>query len=170
VTARTARTSRAASETAEPSATSEAAEAFTTASRALVGIAIRSINAAAVDLTLPQHRVLVVLAAEGPQGIGQLAEQLGVDQSNASRICDRLQRLDLVARRRSSTDGRAVLVHLTNSGAQVLRAVNSHRHREVARVLAAMPPEAVSSAVAALNAFSDAARETRASGWSMPEV
>ena len=78
--------------------TAQAAEAFITASRALVGIAIRSINAASADITLPQHRVMVVLAADGPQGISQLADQLAIDQSNASRLCDRLQRLWLIAR------------------------------------------------------------------------
>ena len=37
----------------------ELAATFVTASRALVGIAIRSIEAAPVAVTVPQHRVLV---------------------------------------------------------------------------------------------------------------
>src|SRR3954471_8032566 len=88
-------------------------EGFVTASRALVGIAVRSIEAAAVPVTVPQHRVLVLLAAQGPMAVGDIAELAGVNQSNASRLCDRLQRLGLVSRQRASDDGRAVQVSLT---------------------------------------------------------
>ena len=139
--------------------TAQAAEAFITASRALVGIAIRSINAASTDVRFPRHRVMVVLAADGPQGISQLADQLGIDQSNASRLCDRLQRLGLIARQRSSTDGRAVHVHLTSSGAKILKEVNAYRQREVG---ASCPPCPANGrgTVQALTDFSQAARET----------
>jgi DNA-binding MarR family transcriptional regulator len=150
--------------------TAQAAEAFITASRALVGIAIRSINAASADITLPQHRVMVVLAADGPQGISQLADQLAIDQSNASRLCDRLQRLGLIARQRSSTDGRAVHVHLTSSGAKLLKEVNAYRQREVGRVLSTMPRRTVEAAVQALTDFSQAAREATEQDWSAHQV
>ncbi len=152
--------------TSDP-ATGDAAEAFITASRALVGIAIRSINAAPLEITLPQHRVMVVLAADGPQSIGQLAEQLSIDQSNASRLCDRLERLGLITRQRSRTDGRAVDVYLTSSGTKLLKAVNAYRRREVQRVLASMPERAVEAALQALTAFSRAARETTWQDWSV---
>ncbi len=151
-------------------ATAEAAQAFIAASRALVGIAIRSINAASADITLPQHRVMVVLAAEGPQGISQLADQLGIDQSNASRLCDRLQRLGLITRHRSSTDGRAVQVHLAASGAKLLKEVNACRQREVGRVLSTMPRRTVEAAVQTLTAFSQAAHETTEQDWSVHEL
>ena len=152
--------------TSDP-ATVDAAEAFITASRALVGIAIRSINAAPIEITLPQHRVMVLLAADGPQSIGQLAEQLSIDQSNASRLCDRLQRLHLIARQRSLVDGRAIDVHLTSSGTKLLKAVNTFRHREVQRVLSSMPTREVEAAVQGLSAFSRAARETTEQDWSV---
>lgn len=148
-------------------ATLDAAEAFVTASRALVSMAIGSLGAAPVEITLPQHRVLVLLAVDGPQGIGRLAEQMSIDQSNASRLCDRLQRLGLIVRRPSSTDGRAVDVHLTPSGTQVLDAVNTHRHHEVQRVLDGMPQHCVEAATQALAAFSSAAREVSELDWSV---
>lgn len=141
-------------------ATPDAAEVFITASRALVGIAIRSINAAPVEITIPQHRLLVLLATSGTQSIGELADQLGIDQSNASRLCGRLQRLGLIDRQRSRTDGRAIDVHLSPAGTSLLRAVNSSRRREVQRILSSMPERAVESAVQALTAFSEAAHET----------
>src|SRR3954471_24051863 len=83
-------------------ARADMADAFITVSRALVGIAVRSVNAAPVEVTLTQHRLLVLLATGGDQTVKALAEQLQVNASNASRLCDRLQKLDLVARDRSS--------------------------------------------------------------------
>lgn len=87
-------------------ASQDVAEAFMAISRALVGIAVRSINVAAVEVTLTQHTLLVLLATGGDQTVGALAEQLEVNASNTSRLCDRLQKLGLVARVRSSIDGR----------------------------------------------------------------
>jgi DNA-binding MarR family transcriptional regulator len=143
----------------------ELAAAFVTASRALVAIAIRSIEAAPVAVTVPQHRVLVLLAADGPQAIGTLAQQLGVNPSNATRVCDRLERLDLVRRSRSTSDGRAVNVTITPAGRQLVDAVTESRHREVAAVLRAFSPVQVEAAVAALTAFNRAAHERSDAEW-----
>jgi DNA-binding MarR family transcriptional regulator len=143
----------------------ELAAAFVTASRALVGIAIRSVEAAPLPVTVVQHRVLVLLAAEGPQAIGTIAQQLGVNPSNATRVCDRLQRLDLVQRSRSEADGRAVHVSITPAGRRLVDAVTEHRRREVAEVLQALAPKDVERVVAALEAFNQAAHERADADW-----
>lgn len=145
-------------------------DAFVTAARALVAVAVRSINASPVDITLPQHRVLVLLASRGEQSVGALAEQLGVNASNASRVCDRLQRLGLVRRRRSDNDGRSVTVALTDEGVEVLRVVSAHRHDEVRRILGSVGPEAAGAALDALLAFNAAAGEVADSDWLLPAV
>jgi len=62
------------------------------ASRALVAVAARSLAAAGDEVTLPQYRALVVLAASGPQGTADLAAALAVNPSTATRMCDRLVR------------------------------------------------------------------------------
>jgi len=49
------------------------------ASRALVAVAARSLAAAGDEVTLPQYRALVVLAAQGPQGTAELAAAQGPD-------------------------------------------------------------------------------------------
>ena len=92
--------------------TDELAEAFLTASRALVGLAVQSLGAAPVEITMAQHRVLVLLASRGEQQIGDIAAELRVNPSNATRHCDRLQKLGLLARQRSTIDGRVVQVAL----------------------------------------------------------
>ncbi len=54
-----------------------AVDAVLTASRTLVGVATRSMGAAAEDTTIAQYRALVVLASRGPQRMVDLAEALG---------------------------------------------------------------------------------------------
>jgi DNA-binding MarR family transcriptional regulator len=142
-------------------------DALVTASRALVAIAVRSVGAAPVEITLPQHRVLVLLAAHGEQAVGVLAEQLGVNASNASRVCDRLQRLGLVTRRRSTADARSVGVALTEQGVEVLRVVGDNRREEVRRVLGTMELADSRATVDALRRFNDAAHEVADSDWAL---
>jgi DNA-binding MarR family transcriptional regulator len=51
------------------------------ATRALVGLAARSLAAASDDVSLAQHRVLVLLEDRGAQTMGVLAELLGIRRS-----------------------------------------------------------------------------------------
>ncbi len=146
----------------------ELADAFVTAARALVAVAVRSLNAAPVEITVPQHRVLVLLASRGEQSVGALAEQLGVNASNASRVCDRLQRLGLVARHRSASDGRSVKVALTDEGVEVLRVVSEHRHQEVRRILTSVGADTAGVALEALRAFNAASGEVAGGDWMLP--
>jgi DNA-binding MarR family transcriptional regulator len=146
----------------------ELVDELLTTSRAFVGIAVRSIESAPVDVTVAQHRLLVLLAAHGPQNVGEIADLLGVNQSNASRHCDRLQRLGLVARRRSPDDGRIVQVQLTRDGGRLVEAV-MHRRREALRtVLDRMDVADGATVVAALRAFNTAAQEVEPEDWREP--
>jgi hypothetical protein len=74
------------------------------------------------DQELSHYRVLSVLQSHGGQmRMHELAEELVVGRSTATRICDRLQRLGYVVRERSKQDGRAVHVQLTRSGREEYR-------------------------------------------------
>ena len=137
-------------------------ETLLRASRSLVGVAIRSVQSARVELTVAQHRVLILLE-EGPLGVGEIAVELGVNPSNASRLCDRLQGLGLIERQRSEEDRRSVLVALTEAGREVVEQVRAARRAEITRVVAKLDEHggaaAVGSVVQALEALSKAARE-----------
>lgn len=141
------------------------ADAFVTASRALIGLAVRSIEDAPYDVTVAQHRVLVLLAARGSLTIGDIADGLGVNPSNATRYCDRLQRLALIARSRSSEDGRVVLVGLTAAGEEVLTVVMNRRRAEVEVVLDHLTPTETAGILEALHAFNRAAGEREERDW-----
>jgi len=140
-------------------------EEFLTASRALLGLAIHSLAAAPVDVTPPQHRVLVLLAGRGPQSVTEVADELGVNRSNATRICDRLERAGLVRRSPSADDGRVVEVDLTPEGLELVDAVTRNRREEIARVLGGMSAAERRGAMRALEAFNRAAGELEDSVW-----
>jgi DNA-binding MarR family transcriptional regulator len=133
-------------------------------------LAVRSINAAPVEVTLMQHRVLVLLASQSEQSVSALAEQLGVNASNASRVCDRLERLGLVSRRRSTTDARSVRVALTAEGMDVLQAVNHYRRNEIRHVLSSLSTEVGRDVVEALRSFNEAADERTDTDWVVPSA
>ena len=135
----------------------DAVSAFLDAGRALVGIAVHSVNAAPVDLTVTQYRLLAVVSAKGPMAITEVGALLGVVQSNASRHCDRLQRLGLLERRRSAEDRRVVLVHLTDLGCEVVECVTELRRRQIGTVLASMSRSAQKRALLAVAEFNTAA-------------
>lgn len=152
------------SDPSEP-VTAELADEFITASRTLVGMAIRSIDTVAETVTVAQHRVLVILAARGPQTVSDIAADLAVNPSNATRHCERLHQLGLVAKQRSRSDGRVVEVTLTRAGKRLLDAVTRARSREVMAVLDRMEPEARDAVISALSDFNAAAREGGEEDW-----
>ena len=116
----------------------EVADALLDVGRALMGVTLRSVAAAPVPLTVPQHRVLLLVATDGPRRVGALAADLGVNQSSASRLVDRLVAQGLVQRLPDPADGRASLVALSAHGKEVLAAVHRLRLAAVLDVVAAM--------------------------------
>lgn len=141
------------------------ASAVLTASRALVGVAARSLVVLDDDVTLVQYRALVVLAASGPQLVGTLAAALAIRPSTATRLCDRLVRRGLVEREASLASRREVLVSLTAAGRAVLDAVTERRLAEIRRIVASMPSAEWAGTVKAFEAFAAAAGEVPDDAW-----
>jgi DNA-binding MarR family transcriptional regulator len=154
----------------------ELVDAVLGASRVLLAVAERSLAGLAEDVTLAQYRVLIELAGRGPQRIADLAALLGVDRSTATRMCDRLARKRLVARRRVSTDRRGVRVALSRSGRELIAEVSRRRRAEIAAIFRRMPRANHGAALGALRGFADCAGEAPATdfllGWdvSLPPV
>ncbi len=135
------------------------------ASRALVAVAARSLALVADDVTLPQYRVLVLLAGRGPQGIAGLAASLAVSPSTATRMCDRLVHKGLVRRRTPPRDRRQVRLGLTEAGRRVVAEVTARRRAEIARIVCAIPADDRDQLVKALDAFARSAGELRDQDW-----
>jgi DNA-binding MarR family transcriptional regulator len=142
-----------------PGPSSEQVDAVVRASRALVGIAAAAIAAVDATVTVPQLRVLVLLDTRGPLNLAGLAAALGVNPSNASRICERLIRAGFVDRQESPDDRRNITLSLTEAGRRLINKVTRHRRAAITRVLRDMDPDDRELLKAALDRFATAAGE-----------
>jgi DNA-binding MarR family transcriptional regulator len=138
-------------------------DAVLTASRLLVAVSARSIAAVDESITLPQFRLLVVLSTQGAVKLMQVADQLGVAPSTATRMIDRLLNAGLVNREINPHSRREIVVSLSQAGQAVVRQVTQRRRRDIARIVAHMPEQHRQGLVEVLEAFSEAGGEPPAS-------
>jgi len=144
----------------------EVIDAVLTASRVLVAVAARSITDSSEEVTITQYRTLVVLASRGPQSLAGLAELVGVTPATATRMCDRLVKKGLLARREQETDRRQLRVELTKAGSKLVKSVTKHRRREIERIVSEIPLNEQMVLVQALSRFGSAAGEVPEQDWS----
>jgi DNA-binding MarR family transcriptional regulator len=136
-----------------------ATEALLVASRALVGVAARSL-AGVDDITLPQYRALVVLTRPTTVTVGDLALALDIHPSTATRLCDRLVNKRLVLRRPGvSSDRRVTPVSLTAKGRRLVQRVTDHRLRDLAAIASSMSHDDLRQVIKSLTSFAMAAGE-----------
>jgi DNA-binding MarR family transcriptional regulator len=138
--------------------------AVLTASRVLVGVAVRSLAEFEDAVTVPQFRTLVVLDAHGQLNLNTLAGELGVTPSTALRMIDRLLASGLVTRRDNPANRREVLLELTDDGKVLVERVTAKRRAVITELVTGMPASQRTQLVAALRAFADAAGEPEPRG------
>ncbi|HEX3899532.1 MAG TPA: MarR family transcriptional regulator [Mycobacteriales bacterium] len=148
-----------------PPVADELTDAALGLSRALVGIALRSVSEQSDDLTLVQFRALATLSDHGSQRVADLAARLGVNSSTATRTATRLLRKGLIVRASDSTDHRATLLEITDDGRSVARAVTTRRQAAIARIVRRIPAERRDLMVEAMQAFTAAAGEGPEQDW-----
>jgi DNA-binding MarR family transcriptional regulator len=91
-------------------------------------------------LTLPQWRVLAVLARHAPTGAADLAKRIALDKAAISRVLGQLVALGLVARAPHGEDRRREVLSLTDAGERRhARIVPLSRARQT-RLLGAVAP------------------------------
>ncbi|MET7886783.1 MarR family winged helix-turn-helix transcriptional regulator [Streptomyces avermitilis] len=98
--------------------------------------------------------VLDTLAFGGsPMRLTDLARTEQVSQPGITQLVTRLERDGLVERRPDPSDGRAVLVHITEAGRKIGRSRHEDRTRHLTPLVAQLPPEqrqAIADALPAL--------------------
>jgi DNA-binding MarR family transcriptional regulator len=92
------------------------------------------------SLTPTKLRAVSLLGEDGELRVGELAGRVGVDETTATRLVDRLEEAGLVERRRLDDDRRVTVVALTSEGAAVAAAIAAERRRFFADVLDALQP------------------------------
>lgn len=139
-------------------------DAVMRASRVLVAVVARSVAEVEDVVTLPQLRVLVMIASHGPQNLGEVAQTLGVHPSNATRTCERLVVAGLLLRRDDPDDRRYLRLDLTAAGRRLVEGVMRHRREGIEAIMDQMPPSRRKTMAGALGAFAKAAGELDGTG------
>jgi DNA-binding MarR family transcriptional regulator len=142
-------------------------DAVLVASRAFVGIAVRSLAAVDPDVTIAQYRALAVLATMGSQNLGTLSEELGIHPSTATRLCDRLVAKELIDRQPATSDRRETVLSLTTTGQRIVERVTSRRRKDIAAIVDRIPSSQRRALISALGTFADAAAEAPEQAWSL---
>lgn len=106
-----------------------------------------------------QLRALTALQEFGPSNLAQLAEEMGVTVSTASRLVDRLVGADWVYRRQASHNRREISLTLTAQGKSLLRRYDDERIGRLQRYLTRLEPDRQDVVVAALEEFVTGARD-----------
>lgn len=149
-------------------ATAEEVDAIMLAAQAIVGVAAQSVTEVEDRVTLPQLRVLVLIASRGTLNLNALAQAMHVHPSNATRACDRLVAGGLLRRAESSVDRRNLVLELTGEGLRLVATLVEHRRQAVAAVLEAVPERRRGALVSAMRAFGLAAGEAPAhNAWKL---
>lgn len=130
-----------------------ATDALLAVSRTMTAVVARTLAEVPEDVSVPQLRVLVLLWTRGSMNVSTLARHLGVDVSNASRTCDRLEASHLVARRPDEQDRRTVGIVLTGSGSAFVDDLMRSRRALLEDVVSRMSPEQQRTLAEGLEAF-----------------
>lgn len=122
-------------------------------------------------ISASQLRALVAVRRAGELTVTELARALDALPSSATRLCDRLVAAGLIERVPSAVNRRFHAISLTSSGQRLLEALDRHRERALAAVLARMGPRARQHLWEGLSAFADQAERPEASvrsAWALP--
>jgi len=92
-------------------------------------------------VTISQFAVMSTLDFHGPLTPGELATHEKVQPPSMTRVLSGLEEMGLVARRPHPTDGRQVIVQLTDAGTQHCRDEVRTREAWLSRRVAALDPE-----------------------------
>lgn len=114
-------------------------ETLQTATRDLVGVALRSLDLIEGHVSLPQFRMLAVLGELGRCPSSAVARELGLGASSVTRLGDRLEASGHIVRGHDPRSRSVVTVELSPTGRALVTRVMRWRRAELARLLGHLP-------------------------------
>ena len=139
--------------------TPDEVEVLQEATRLLAGVALRSLDVLGGAVTLPQYRVLSVLADIGKVRSARVASALGLEASTVTRLVDRLVAGGYVRRQTDPTNRSAITLELTSAGTKLVGEVVAWRKGELGRMLAEITPADRTALAANLSKLIEAAAD-----------
>jgi DNA-binding MarR family transcriptional regulator len=143
----------------EPELAPGTIETLQAATRVLTGVALRSVDILDGAVTLPQLRMLAVLAELGRARSVHVARALGLEASTVTRLADRMVAAGHVARGGEPGHRGVVTLELTASGQELVRQVAAWREQELARIFRQLPPASRAQVTTMLRQLVEAAGE-----------
>jgi len=109
------------------------------------------------DISVTQSWALEALERDGPLTLNELAAELYLEKSTASRVVDALERKGYVSRTRHPEDGRALLLKTTSSGARLRGSIEKDILAQERRLLSEFDPQVRGSMIRLIGRLADAA-------------
>lgn len=126
-----------------------------------LALVARSLERAAGDLTLPQYRVLLLVAG-GDRRASRLAGRLAVAKPTVTAVVDGLVERGLVVREPEPEDRRATRLVITRAGRRALERAERAMTRRLAQLAPTTPAcRALAAALAGVDQVLDAERAAR---------
>src|SRR5690625_2381708 len=95
------------------------------------------------SITTPQFIALQWLLEDGDLTIGELSNKINLAFSTTTDLVDRMEKNELVERKRDTKDRRVVRIHLLPVGRKIIREVIDKRQVYLSDVLADVPSDQV---------------------------
>ncbi len=114
-------------------------------------------------LTMPQFGAMFHIFHSGGCGVSDIGNDLGVTNSAASQMLDRLVQIKLISRSEDPSDRRGKLVVLTDKGREILLRGNSANQMWLEDLARSMTPEEQEQVRQAIGILVDKARLLEAS-------
>lgn len=113
------------------------------------------------DLSTPQYAILFH-ASEAGVPLSQICQQMVADNSNLTRLVDRLEARGLVRRAADPHDRRVTLVQLTSEGKALIDELRPRHRALVEQRMSLLSPEQLSALHSALATLYDALQDEHA--------
>ena len=135
------------------------ADSILRSSRAILAIAVKSLNEIEEVMSIPQYRILVILGGRGDIPMNEIVKETSLAPASATRLCDDLIKKGLLDRKSHPDDRRQVIVAITNEGAQLLKDVTESRRRMIQEVVSKLSDVDLSDVNKGFELFANASPE-----------
>ena len=151
----------------EPAAVPGAVAPLLRMTRLLVGVATEAVEQLDIGVSLPQFRLLLILAELGPMPSARAADRLGTAPSSVTRLADHLEAAGYLVRHRERPNRSVVRLAPTAAGTEVVERVVHRRATELDRLLAVLGPHEQTRLAQLVTRLCDSADAERGGHWSV---
>lgn len=111
------------------------------------------------NITIPQFTALQILINKGNMTIGELSKSMALACSTITDLIDRMEKAELVVRKKDEKDKRVVRIEVLPKGYEILEKVIDKRRKFLSSKLVSFTPEEIEGLNFGLKALYDAMKD-----------